>query len=395
MSLISSESPSVRRVDSFGGAQARRLLAALDSVGLRFIALRLDPDPSQPVVEIDLLVPLLQRELKTSLMQVSTATPFLFSLIKSSTISSTVIAGLIDGETLRLVSLDIRGPIIKQEARLSLFFGTVHKAGVQRPDSFAQPAPSVESTLLTIRNQIDGRGLNAKHERILAACEESDGLRPTLWSSRFQHALPALGLLSAIQKGWFTFTQGRRATNIAFHGPDGAGKSTVAHSVADALISVGIGASVWHYLRPIRNDPDETPRSATPSRLLRTKLWIRRFAWFYLAVSAVLRTRVSGHVLLHDRYIHDILEKDVRKGVRHPIIIEKLLSFLSGFYSTAFVLTSPTERMLDRGEQTPDEIQSSLSRARRIPGRIHLDGSLSPKQLAAQVLQEWLKTNAI
>lgn len=41
----------VERVDAFNGTQARQLLAALDSVGLEFVALRLDPDPRQPVTE--------------------------------------------------------------------------------------------------------------------------------------------------------------------------------------------------------------------------------------------------------------------------------------------------------------------------------------------------------
>lgn len=361
---------------------------------MAFIALRLDPDPTVGVAEIDLLVPLWQRDLRNIFKRATDASPFSFTYLKSSLISSTVIVGLVDGDTLRLVSLDIRGPILKRQARYSLSFSRVRRAGVRRSDSFSQPAPRVESALLVERNRIDGRLPNAKHERILAATEESIEPQHSVWSSRFRQTLRVLGLLAAVQKKWFALLRGRRSANIAFHGPDGSGKTTVANAVAATLNRTGIKASTWHYLKQTQ-DVQIRPSgiSAPKSRLNGT--WVRRFSWPYLATKAILRTRVSNCVLVHDRYVHDILEKDLRKGLSRTRAVSRIISFVSGYFSTPFLLESPIERMLDRAEQTPEEMEASAARAQQIHRIKKLNGSLPPERLAAQAVQHWHASNAV
>lgn len=378
-------------VEPFSGRQLQDFLARLDATGFRFIALRLDPDLSEPVLEADLLAPLFGTSLRRSLRKVAVTSPYRYAVLKSSSLSSKVVVGCESSSALSIVLLDVRGPILKDGARYSLSFRAVVHAGVTRASGFLQPNDEVESVLLQERNRLDNRLPSAKHRRILGKATGRYTSAP-IWSARQIPGIRLLSRISAIQKRTYTIFGGRRVANIALHGPDGSGKSTAAHAVTQALQGVGLPAITWHYLKPTSRDRLTSPRR--PETFLRGQTR-RRLGWPGVVLKAIYRTRVTNAVLVHDRYILDVLEKNVRKGVHHSPMVERIVAWLSGNFSTPFLLHGPMSRLVARGEQSPSEIQATIARAQLIPRCIEIDSGYPPAVLAAAIIQEWLLVNSL
>ncbi|NOT40053.1 MAG: hypothetical protein HOP13_06145 [Alphaproteobacteria bacterium] len=107
---------------------------------------------------------------------------------------------------------------------------------------------------------------------------------------------------------------------IAVLGPDGSGKSTLLDALQERLAPLGRGVARFHLKPPLTATaraaaaPVDNPHGRAPRGLFLSTLKLGYFAVVYTAgwLSTVWLLRRRSHVVLFDRYYHDILADPLR-----------------------------------------------------------------------------------
>jgi thymidylate kinase len=312
-------------------------------------------------------------------------------------------------------------------AEEALFAGALPLAGCER---LARPAPP-DTLLLLARKVAAGEPLTRRRRRRVdaALAEDPDawghaeqradawGAGAALRALRESHSQPIPAGRRGLLPGGVRARAGaardrargqRRGAVIALSGLDGAGKSTQAHALADALERLGYDVAVeWtrlgdnERLRPAAHSPKALP--ATPFTTVRRPR--RAVQVEARATGLTLETawrqwrRISGflardYVVVCDRYTLDwIVSLRYLVDARRRFPVQRaLLCALTRRPTVAYLLdVAPETAWARKGELGVEALrrhQALYREERSALGVARLDGERAPDELAARIARE-------
>lgn len=187
---------------------------------------------------------------------------------------------------------------------------------------------------------------------------------------------------------------------IAILGPDGAGKSTLAHGLLEAAPAWCESVRVQH-VRPRlfgrRDDPDARPHAhAAPGRL--RSVCKLGYLWLDCVLGHLVVTRPAtarGVLCVSDRYFHDVLVDPLHHRCARMRLLPRLLARLLPSPDLLFVLDAPPAVVHARKpELAAGEIARQLAAYRALARSLPCGRVLDASQPADAVRDEALRSIA-
>lgn len=334
--------------------------------------------------EIDIVVELKDHEkiISSILYEFSAEHIFIVNLMKS-IYSSNVDIILKGSSNFIFIRLDIRTRIIKKDYFL-YDFNSLHELDlIYIQEGFWYLKEGLEAALLILRNYLDQRDFDAKHIKILNQVNEIKSIHKCFetLSISYKFEIPynwneisisnifidtnslskdGLSLKKRIINK-LTYTKFLSKRIIAFYGPDGVGKTTLAQKISE------VTKHEWyHFYR--KNNKEE---SLIINRITSKKKYefIRRyipnrgkilgFIDFYFNTHLKYyrrQTQFQRDIFIHDRYILDYFLKQAKPLVFKKIYI-KLYKLFRPKKALEIILIDNPENILNRNKElSPDEI---------------------------------------
>jgi thymidylate kinase len=210
-----------------------------------------------------------------------------------------------------------------------------------------------------------------------------------------------VGLLRYFRPLIFVFF--RHGISVALLAPDGAGKSTLAQTLADERVikarliymgsnldSSNIGLPTTAWLKE-KLKSEKTKNRRFSSKLFGAVNFTNRVLEQWLRLSVGMYYKWRGHFIIYDRYVYDTFlappAKTFGKRIRR-----KILSVCPS-PTLVLLLDAPGEVLYARkGEHSPDRLEKQrqvfLSLKNHIPNMVVIDATQSAEKVRRQVLDE-------
>jgi thymidylate kinase len=391
-----------------GDAQAvpaavlRQFFTSLDRTGVVAVALRFDESLLASNRELDLLVePSGLRTVVAELVEVSRLCGADVAYIRYlPRHAATVILAWPEAyDTYASYWFDIRTSICKRGH--VLLDGTRLREVARHQDARhgVRTLPNdIEVALLMLRNAFDMRTPSPRHTRIIGEANSVSvegavrwlgyEVEPSAESSQQTLDLDAIRVRSRLR--WFVrvtrhasraligrLGASHLGASVAIYGPDGVGKSTQAELLGEFLRGLRVHrVRVYHYFREV--DPDNrgrrstwgTRRASTKKRLYRESRpgglvlilvlsYVRKLLQAHLIFGHYRR---QGYVLVHDRFLLDVLQKAFTSTSSRFLWLERLFGLTeSGSDLRLLLVADPGDIVARSDELNLDEIRESYA----------------------------------
>ncbi len=181
-------------------------------------------------------------------------------------------------------------------------------------------------------------------------------LKNIIWLQDFTN--PVRFRLAEFRRG---ITRLRYPTGLScvFLGPDGAGKSSVIAEFSPQLTMIFRGQTQFHLMPRLRpasqtNAPETRPHAKQPRSIFGSLAKLLFFAFrYWLGWGVVWWKRNRSHLIIFDRYYHDILVDPIRYRYGGPMWIANMIGRLIPQPDLFILLDAPAEVLQSRVQEVP------------------------------------------